>query len=165
MRSWASFLPLAFPGSSDRRPFMRKTTILLAFSIALFTLAAARRRSVTAPGPPTFNQEVARILQEHCQSCHRPGDIGPFPLMTYRDAAAMAPQIKLMTQLRRMPPWKPAEGAGDFVGVRRLSQRDIDTIARWVDAGAPEGRPEDLPPPLPAKSDWVLGSPDLVLSM
>lgn len=144
---------------------MRKTTLVLAIAVVAFTFAAARRRSVTAPGPPTFNKEVVRILQDNCQSCHRPGDIAPFPLMSYNDAVAMATQIKLMTQLRRMPPWKPAEGAGDFVGVRRLSQRDINTLAQWVDAGAPEGRREDLPPTPPAKSDWVLGTPDLVLAM
>jgi len=143
---------------------MRKTTLVLA-AVVVFTFAAARRRSVTAPGPPTFNREVVRILQDNCQSCHRPGDIAPFPLISYNDAVAMAPQIRIMTQLRKMPPWKPAEGAGDFVGVRRLSQRDINTLAQWVDAGAPEGRPEDLPPAPPAKGDWVLGQPDLVLSM
>jgi len=146
---------------------MRKTILILALAVAvvLFTFAAARRRAVAAPEPPTFNKEVVRILQENCQSCHRPGDIAPFPLISYNDAVAMATQIKIMTQLRKMPPWKPAEGAGDFVGVRRLSQRDINTLTQWVDAGMPKGRPEDLPPPLEAKGDWVLGQPDLVLSM
>lgn len=145
---------------------MRKTTVLLlGVAILLFTFAAARRRAVAHPGPPTFNKEVVRILQQHCQSCHRPGDIAPFSLMTYREAAAMASQIKLMTHLRKMPPWKPAEGAGDFVGVRRLSQREIDTLAQWADAGAPEGRKEDLPPTPEQPSEWVLGTPDVVLAM
>jgi len=79
---------------------MRKTTLVLALAIVLFTFAAARRRSAVHPGQVTYNKEVVRILQEHCQGCHRPGDIAPFALMTYRDAAAVAPQIKLMTHLR-----------------------------------------------------------------
>jgi mono/diheme cytochrome c family protein len=142
---------------------MRKAILFL--TVMLFTFAAAKRRSATSPGPVTYNKEVVRILQEHCQSCHRPGDIGPFSLMTYRDAAAMAPQIKLMTKLRKMPPWKPAEHVGDFVGVRRLTQQQIDTLAAWADAGAPEGRPEDLPPAPEPKGDWVLGQPDMILGM
>jgi len=144
---------------------MRKTTLLLALVVVLFTFAAARRRAVNPPGAVTYNKEVVRILQENCQSCHRPGDIGPFPMMTYRDAAAMASQIKLMTHLRRMPPWKPADGVGDFVGARRLTQREIDLLAMWADAGAPEGRAEDLPPAPEPKGDWVLGQPDLILGM
>lgn len=145
---------------------MRKTTFaVLVAAVVLFSLAAAKRRSASHPGPPTFNKDVARILQENCQNCHRPGDIGPFPLMSYRDAMAVGTQMRLMTQLRRMPPWKPAEGVGDFVGARRLSQRDIDTIAQWVDAGMPEGRKEDLPPQPELPGDWVLGAPDLVLAM
>lgn len=142
---------------------MRKATLFIL--VVLFTFAAAKRRSATSPGAVTYNKEVSRILQEHCQGCHRPGDIAPFALMTYRDAAAVAPQIKLMTQLRRMPPWKPAEGVGDFVGARRLSQHEIDVLAQWADAGAPEGRAEDAPPAPEPKGDWVLGQPDLVLGM
>ncbi|HJQ38438.1 MAG TPA: peroxiredoxin, partial [Thermoanaerobaculia bacterium] len=142
---------------------MRKAILFL--TVMLFTFAAAKRRSSTSPGPVTYNKEVVRILQEHCQGCHRPGDIAPFSLMTYREAAAMAPQIKLMTHLRKMPPWKPAEGVGDFAGARRLSQREIDLLAQWADAGAPEGRPEELPPAPEPKGDWVLGQPDLVIGM
>jgi copper type II ascorbate-dependent monooxygenase-like protein len=144
---------------------MRKATFVLAAFVLVFSLAADRRRAVGHPGPPTFSKEISRILQENCESCHRPGDIAPFPLISYRDAAAVGTQIKLMTKLRRMPPWKPAEGAGDFVGVRRLSQRDIDLIASWVDAGMPEGNKDDLPAPKDFGGDWVLGAPDLVLAM
>ena len=144
---------------------MRKMTLVLAVAIVLFTFAAARRRSAVHPGQVTYNKEVVRILQEHCQGCHRPGDIAPFALMTYRDAAAVAPQIKLMTKLHKMPPWKPAEGVGDFVGARRLTEREIDLLGQWSDAGAPEGQPEDLPPAPEPKGDWVLGQPDLVLGM
>lgn len=144
---------------------MRKASLVLLALVVLVFASGAKRRAVGHPGAPTFNKEVVRILEEHCQSCHRPNDVAPFSLMTYREAATYAPQIKLMTQLRKMPPWKPEHGVGDFVGVRRLTAEQIETLARWADAGAPEGRKEDLPPAPPAKSDWALGAPDVVLAM
>ena len=145
---------------------MRKTAFVLLLTLVASTLiGASRRRSAGASGPPTYSKQISRILQQHCQGCHRPGDIGPFPLTTYREAAAVAPQIKLMTQSHQMPPWKPEKGVGDFVGERRLSQVEIDQIAQWVDAGAPEGDRADLPAPIEISGDWVLGNPDMVLRM
>jgi hypothetical protein len=85
--------------------------------------------------------------------------------MTYDEAYPYRHLIKLMTQAREMPPWKPADGCGDFEGTRRLSQRDIDIIAQWVDSGSPEGRSEDLPAPLEFKNGWTNGEPDIVLTM
>src|ERR1044071_1415097 len=101
---------------------MRKATVVLAVFVLVFSLAADRRRAVGHPGPPTFSKEISRILQENCESCHRPGDIAPFPLISYRDAAAVGTQIKLMTKLGKMPPWRPPEGAGDF---GRLPRRHL----------------------------------------
>ncbi len=115
---------------------------------------------------PTFNREVVRIFQQNCQTCHRPGDIGPFSLMDYRSALPWSARIKQEVSGRKMPPWKPVPGVGEFVGTRILSPAQIDTIARWVDAGTPEGDPRDLPPPLTFSADgWTLGEPDLVLRM
>src|ERR1043166_6200859 len=119
---------------------MKRTLILILLPLALFTLvAAARRRAAMPPQGPTFNKEVVRIMQTHCQSCHHPNDVAPFSLMTYRDALAHAAEIKAATRARIMPPWRAAEGCGDFVGVRTMTQAEIDTIGRWVDGGAPEG--------------------------
>ncbi len=111
----------------------------------------------------TFNNQIVRIFQENCQVCHHPGDIGPFSMMTYRDVSPYARSIKQETQARRMPPWKPVQGYGEFIGERRLTQQQIDLIAQWVDSGAPEGDPRDLPEPLEFSPDWTLGTPDLVL--
>ncbi len=113
----------------------------------------------------TFNKQVAPILWKNCASCHRPGQIGPFSLITYKDAAKRAEFIKQITNDRRMPPWKPEAGFGEFRDVRRLSDEDLKTLAHWADAGAPEGNPKDLPQPPKFVDGWQLGEPDLVLKM
>jgi hypothetical protein len=105
-----------------------------------------------------------RIFQQNCQSCHHPGDIAPFSLMTYADAFPYRLQIKLMTQSREMPPWKATAGCGEFDAARVLSTSDIETIKQWVDGGAPEGSKADMPPALQFTSSWTLGQPDMVLS-
>ena len=113
----------------------------------------------------TYHRDVAPILQAHCQGCHRPGEVGPFSLSSYQQAANWASDIKEFTGSRRMPPWKPAEAAHPFAADRRLSERDIDTLAAWVGAGSPEGDPHDAPPPAKFVSGWQLGPPDLVLTV
>ena len=138
--------------------------LLLSLSVAAQTLVAPSRSRSAAPHV-TFNNQVVRILQQNCQSCHRPGAIAPFPLLRYEDAREHAREIKTQTQSRLMPPWKPVPGFGEFQDDHRLSQRDIDLLARWVESGAPEGDPFDLPAPLQFSDDWTLGVPDLVVDM
>ncbi|HEX6177273.1 MAG TPA: ascorbate-dependent monooxygenase [Thermoanaerobaculia bacterium] len=142
----------------------------LLLALAVFTLiVGARQRAVRPinapqPGVPTFSNEVVRIFQQHCQSCHRDGDIAPFALTTYEEARPWAQAIKFMTSTRRMPPWKPVAGCGDFADERRLTDAEIETIAKWVDGGAPEGNRAQLPAPLPHNSAWTLGEPDAIFS-
>jgi len=114
----------------------------------------------------TFNRDVAPILFANCASCHRPGEIGPFSLLTYEDARPQAAAILRAVRTRAMPPWKPEPGFGSpFVGERRLSDQQIDIIRRWVDEGAVRGDPADLPA-APAYTDgWRLGEPDLVVTL
>src|SRR6185295_15260803 len=142
----------------------RLALVVLAVAV-LLTFGAARRRAI-APSPsepvPTFTRDVARILQDNCQSCHHPGDIAPFSLITYRDAVAHAGDMKYMTASRQMPPWKPVTGCGEFDQARVMTQSEIETIAKWVDGGTPEGNPADLPAPRNFNSGWILGQPDLV---
>ena len=114
---------------------------------------------------PTFSREVVRILQQHCQECHRPGGIAPFPLMNYAEVAPRAYQIAAVTLGRCMPPWKPLAGCGDFQDERRLSEKELATISRWVTAGAREGDRSHLPPQRTFAEGWSLGPTDLITGM
>ena len=115
-------------------------------------------------GTPTYHLEIEPIIQTHCQECHRPGQVAPWSLMTYKDARKMAPFIANVTRDREMPPWHASttEG-GPFRDARVLSESEIAALAAWAKAGAPEGDPKDAPPPRRFDSDWPLGKPDLVL--
>ena len=114
---------------------------------------------------PTFSRDVAPILYNHCATCHRSGQIAPFSLLTYADAAKRAPLIAAVTESRFMPPWKPIPGHGDFKDANYLSDAELATLKQWAEAKAPEGDPADLPA-LPHFTDgWQLGQPDLVLKM
>ncbi|MBY0528081.1 MAG: redoxin domain-containing protein [Gemmataceae bacterium] len=117
-----------------------------------------------ATGKVTYYKDVVGILQKNCQSCHRPGDVGPFSLMTYKQAVNWAADIKDYTQSKKMPPWKPSEGAG-FRDERTMTAEEIATLAAWVDGGTPEGDPKDAPPPRKLTEGWQLGQPDLVLTV
>ena len=118
---------------------------------------------------PTFAADVAPILHEECASCHRPGDIAPMALLTYREVRPWSRAIKDKVVSREMPPWHAAPGGVPIRNARGLTQDEIDTIAAWVDGGAPLGDPAQLPPP-PTFSDdeWHHPSgrpPDHVLPM
>jgi mono/diheme cytochrome c family protein len=134
--------------------------LLLAALVAV--VAGSLRVGAEAPDP-TFTRDVAPILQKHCQECHRAGGGGPFHLITYDQVYRRRTKILETTRTRTMPPWKPVAGYGDFVGVRGLSTQEIATIARWVETGAAEGDPTDLPPRLAIEAAAARGTPDLVL--
>jgi hypothetical protein len=135
--------------------------------LALIGCAAALLFSGTAPAgePPTFSNDVVRILQSRCQTCHRPGEHAPFPLLTYRDAYERRDDIKDAVRGRVMPPWKPVPGFGDFAGSRRLTDAEQATIVSWIEAGAPEGDRAKLPAARVFPEGWRLGPPDHVLEM
>ena len=139
---------------------MRKQLLLVA-ALAVVMLSAP----APALEPPTFSNEIVRILQTRCQTCHRPGEHAPFSLLTYRDAYERMDDIRDAVKGRAMPPWKPVPGFGDFVEPRRLSDVELTTLVRWIEAGAPEGDPAKLPPPLVFPEGWKLGPPDHVLEM
>jgi hypothetical protein len=116
-------------------------------------------------GGVTFSRNVAPILYQHCASCHRPGQVAPFSLLTYEDAAKRAKLIAAVTASRYMPPWEPEPGYGHFQGARRLGDAEITTLRQWAAAGAPEGNPAELPPAPDFPEGWQLGTPDLTLRM
>lgn len=124
------------------------------------------REKAAEPTPTkvTYHKEVLPILQNRCQECHRPGEAGPFSLLTYKEAVTWAADIKEYTQNRKMPPWK-ATGGMKFQHDRRLPATEIDTLAKWAAGGTPEGNPKDAPPARVFTKGWSLGEPDLVLTV
>jgi Flp pilus assembly protein TadD len=136
-------------------------------------IVAAAAVAVTAPGcgrvtpalaPVTFDKDVAPIVFANCAPCHRPGEVAPFSLLSYADAAPHAEDMADETLQHRMPPWLPNPGDYPVVGERRLTASQIDTIQRWVKGGKIEGNPADLPAAPTFPGGWQLGTPDVVLT-
>jgi hypothetical protein len=99
---------------------------------------------------PTFTKDIAPILQQKCEACHREGSMAPMSLVSYEETRPWAMSIKEEVAARRMPPWHIDKNVGihEFENDRSLSEEQIATIVRWVDEGAPKGDPDDMPKPL-----------------
>ena len=134
----------------------------LLFRHAALVLSAC---SLLPAAVPTFSKDVAPIVQQRCQLCHRPGEAAPFSLLTYKEARPWAASIKEAVQTRKMPPWFADPHYGKFANDRTMPQKDIDTIVAWVNGGAPEGDPKDLPKPAQFVDGWNIGKPDLTVAM
>ena len=129
--------------------------------LALAGLAACT--GVIAPAAQvTFSKDVAPILFQHCVVCHRPHNIAPMSLLSYREARPWAAAIREAVLLRKMPPWHADPHYGQFSNDARLSDADIDVIAKWAKSGAPEGNPADLPRPPEFPAGWHI-HPDAIL--
>ncbi len=116
-----------------------------------------------ADPPITFNNQIVRIFQQQCQTCHRPGNIAPFSLLSYSDAVDHAASIKHQVETRQMPPWKPVDAHGVFDNERTLTDSEIQTIVQWVNDGTAEGSPSDLPEPIAFPQQWTYSEPDRVV--
>ncbi len=114
---------------------------------------------------PTFSKDVAPILYKNCVGCHRPGEIGPMSLLTYEDARPHAKAIRDEIGDGNMPPWHADPKHGKFANDRSLTAADRDTLLRWANNGAPKGDPKDLPEPPRFVDGWMIGEPDLVLTI
>ena len=143
---------------------IRAGAVVAVFALLVHEQAFAQTR--------TFARDVAPILQQKCQSCHQPNGMAPMPLTTYEEVRPWAAAIKRKTQAREMPPWDIDKSVGiqEFKNDVSLSDDQIETIARWVDGGAPLGSRADLPPPVkwPDATEWQaekeLGRPpDMVI--
>jgi len=152
--------------------------IRISRSLAAGALALAVILALTGPvasqqsAAPTFTKDVAPILQEKCQACHRPGYIAPMSLLTYDDTRPWAKSIRERVLSRQMPPWHIDKSVGiqHFANDRSLSDDQVNTIVRWIDGGAQRGDPKDMPPPkqFPDDSIWNFaerfgGPPDLII--
>ena len=120
---------------------------------------------VAAGATPTFNHDIAPILYKNCATCHRPGEVAPFSLLTYQDAAKRAKQLPAVTHSRFMPPWKAEPGYGSFQNERRLTDEQIALIGDWAANGAPEGDPAEKPAPPTFTEGWQAGKPDEVFTL
>ena len=148
------------------------TTTWIGLSAAAVLLTAGGTASAQT-GEVTFSRDVAPILQQSCQGCHRTGQMGPMSLMTFEEVRPWARAIRSKVVERVMPPWHLDKTVGiqEFENDLSLTDDEIDTIARWVDAGAPRGNPADLPPPVdwPDDNVWHMAErygrePDLIVS-
>ncbi len=145
------------------------TAFLLAVVMGVISAPATSRAQGPSGAAPTFSKDVAPILQRSCQSCHRPGAVAPMSLLTYQDARPWARSIKTKVTAREMPPWHIDRHIGitKFKDDPSLTDAEISTIARWVDAGAPQGNPSDLPAPrqFTDVDKWYIGKPDVIVAM
>lgn len=116
--------------------------------VTIITVAGTRGVEAQAPQPPTFDKDVLPILQKNCQSCHRPGQIGPMSLLTYEQVRPWARAITAKVVPREMPPWFADPRYGKFANDLRLSDRDLATITSWVAGGAVAGNSAAAPPPM-----------------
>lgn len=143
--------------------------VSLAVVIMVATSPMKAGQSVTGRTQVTFAKDVAPILQKNCQVCHRPGSIAPMSLLTYGETRPWARSMKQKVVLREMPPWFIDKNVGiqHFSNDRSLTDDEIATIVQWVDAGAPQGNPADLPPPreFPDAETWQIGKPDLIVTL
>ena len=150
------------------RPIRLFSLLLLALP---GTLLAQSGGGAAGGGEVSYTRDVAPILQENCERCHRADGVAPMALSTYGQVRPWAPMIRAKTQIRdrmgAMPPYYVERGIGiqEYKDDERLTEAEIATIARWVDLGAPEGDPAEMPPPRewPRNGEWRLGEPDVVV--
>src|SRR5687768_10874529 len=126
---------------------MKRLALLVVGAATLASLNATAQSSSTGQSAPTFAKDVAPIMYGKCANCHRPGEVAPMSLLSYEDARPWAKAIKSKVVAREMPPW--GADMTQTLPMRNdisLSQKEIDTIAAWVDGGAARGNAADLPP-------------------
>lgn len=132
----------------------------------MFALIAIAASAIAQQPRATFTKDIAPLVWSRCATCHRPGEIGPFNLITYDDVKRHLTQIERVTSRPGlMPPWKPVGQLGDFEDDRRLRPDELALLRNWIADGAPEGDRRDLPPLPTWKNGWQLGTPDVVVTM
>ncbi len=124
-----------------------------------------RVKEPVADSAVTFTKDIAPIFNANCVACHREGQIGPFPMNTYEQCVGWAEMIREVVAERRMPPWHADPSVGHFKNDARLTDKEKELIFTWVDNGAPEGDPKDLPPAPVFPEGWQIPQPDQVIYM
>ena len=146
---------------------MRSTVVIVCLTLAgaLGDVGAEQYGAKPTGEVPTFSKDVAPILYKNCAGCHRAGEIGPMPLLTYKDARPWAKSIRDEVGDGTMPPWHADSKHGKFANDRSLSAAEKAVILEWANGGAPEGNPADLPPLPTFTEGWQLGEPDQVMQL
>ena len=133
---------------------------------ALFAIFGFGFHQSAAPPPaPTFYKDVLPILQNHCQTCHRPGEIGPFPFLTYEETRPRAAAMAQAVETKMMPPWFADPRHGHFANNPSLCEQQVRTISAWAAAGAPSGNPSDAPAQRKWTEGWNITPPDVAVKM
>jgi peroxiredoxin len=125
----------------------------------------ARVQKPQGDGTITYSKQVARIVQNRCQECHRAGQVGPMPLLTYEDALNWSAMIREVVEEGRMPPWHADPKHDSFANDRRLSADEKKTLLGWIEQGCPKGDEKDLPEAKKFPEGWMIGKPDVVFTM
>src|SRR5207249_1439455 len=131
--------------------------VILLFTLAAHVALAADENKAVV----TYSKDVASILYRHCAVCHHPDDLAPMSLMTYKEVRPWAMSIREKVVQRVMPPWHADPKVGEFTNDPRLSEAEIETIRAWVNGGAKEGDPKDVPLAPVFEQGWHI-KPDLV---
>jgi peroxiredoxin len=124
-----------------------------------------RVAKVAPHGEVTYSKQVARILQNHCVECHRPGEVAPFAMTSYEEVVGWAETIREVVEQGRMPPWFADPRFGHFINDARLSAEEKQQIGTWVENGCPQGDADDLPEPRKFVEGWQMGEPDQIVYM
>jgi len=141
---------------------MGRTLSMIAVTLCLGTYSVSQTPDSATV---TFTKDVAPILQKHCQTCHRPGEAAPFPLLTYEQARPWAASMKRVVREKAMPPWFADPAIGHFANDRSLTAKEISTILAWANSGAPQGDPADMPAPATFVEGWGIPKPDVVFQL
>ncbi|MBM3840845.1 MAG: redoxin domain-containing protein [Verrucomicrobia bacterium] len=115
--------------------------------------------------PVTYAKHIAPILQQRCQECHRPGQVGPFSLLTYDAAKRRSAMLYEAVLEERMPPWHADPHYGAFANDRRLLPREREWLLAWIEQDCPLGAEETAPSAKDFPEGWTIGTPDLVMQM
>jgi hypothetical protein len=160
--------PIAKKRVEEGAEIMKRALLAIIAVLAAATMGVVAMGGTTSSDPVspsvTFNKDVLPILQKNCQSCHRPGEIGPMPLLTYQQARPWAKAIKVAVATKKMPPWFADPHYGEFANARKLTPEQIATLEAWADNGAPEGDAKDAPAPVQFTDGWQI-KPDVIISM
>src|SRR5579863_765855 len=148
---------------------MARRVMAMLAAAGLAVLGGVAWQKPGAVGPkdygPTFYKDLSPILQDHCQSCHRPGEVAPMPLVTYEQTRPWARAMAHAVGMKMMPPWFADPKYGHFADDISLSEQQIATILAWANNGAPAGDVRDAPAQRKWAEGWNIPQPDLVVKM